>query len=69
MLKGGQLTIEAVTLHEEEARLLQTPPGSAALCLEHIFHDFEDRPASWGWFIWRGDRIKFTAVVGVRAAK
>lgn len=66
VLKGGHVTIEAVTLREEEARLLQTVLGGAAFCLEHIFYDVHDHPMSWGWFIWRGDRCKFTAELGAR---
>ena len=68
-LKSGYLSVQAAILQEEEARLLETEAGAAAFCLEHTFHDFDDRPVSWGWFICRGDRFKFTAVVGAGAAR
>lgn len=66
VLKRGDLTIEATVLTEEEAALLNATPGRAAFRIEHIFFDFEDRPVSWGWFIVRGDRLRFRATVGVR---
>lgn len=66
VLKRGELTIEATVLNEEEARLLQTTPAAPAFYLEHIFYDFDDRPISWGWFICRGDRLRFTTTIGVR---
>lgn len=64
-LKRGELTIEATVMNEEDARLLQAPMPAAAFCLEHIFFDFDDRPVSWGWFICRGDRLRFATTIGV----
>lgn len=63
-LRAGDLTMEAVTLREEEAVLLQTPAGSPAFCLEHVFYDFDFSPISWGWFIFRSDRFKLTTHIG-----
>lgn len=68
VLKRGDLGIETTTLTDEESKLLGAPPGSAAFRIEHTFFDFDDRPVSWGWFIVRGDRLRFTATVGSRAA-
>jgi len=48
----------------EEASLLQAPQPLAAFCLEHLFYDFDDKPISWGWFIGRADRLRFTTRVG-----
>ncbi len=64
ILKRGELSIEATVLNEEEARLLHTPMPMAAFCIEHIFYDFDDRPITWGQFICRGDRLRFTTTVG-----
>lgn len=66
-LKRGDLTISATTLTEEEAFLLQAQPGAPAIRLEHLFYDFADRAVSWGWFICSGDRLRFTATIGVPA--
>ena len=64
-LKWGDLTVEATTLTEEEAALLHAPGGVPAFRLEHIFYDFDDRPVSWGWFVCSGDRLRFTATIGI----
>jgi GntR family transcriptional regulator len=63
-LRRGHLTIEAVNLKEDEAGVLQIATGSAAFCLEHIFHDFNDHPVSWGWFVCRADCFKLTTRIG-----
>jgi len=65
ILKRGELNIEACLLNEEEVRLLQTCLPAAALYLEHLFYDFDDRPVSWGWFICRSDYLHFTTRVGI----
>jgi GntR family transcriptional regulator len=67
-LKRGDLAIETTVLTEEEGRLLAAPAGRAAFRIEHIFYDFDDRPVSWGWFIVRGDCLRFRAGVGVQSA-
>ena len=64
ILKRGELSIEATLLTDEEARLLCAPQPMAAMCLEHLFYDFDDKPISWGWFIGRSDRLRFTTWVG-----
>ena len=64
-LKRGDLTIDPTALTEEEAGLLRAGVGAAAFRLEHTFYDFDDRPISWGWFICPGDRLRFTATVGL----
>ena len=64
ILKRGELAIEAAMLTDEEARLLGGQLPMAAMCLEHLFFDFDDKPISWGWFIGRSDRLRFTTRVG-----
>jgi len=64
-LKRGDLTIDATVLTEEEAALLHSETGTPAFRLEHIFYDFDDRPVSWGWLICSGDRLRFTATIGI----
>jgi DNA-binding GntR family transcriptional regulator len=64
-LKRGELTIDTTVLTEEEAALLGSKEGAPSFRLEHIFLDFDDRPVSWGWFICPGDRLRFTATVGI----
>jgi DNA-binding GntR family transcriptional regulator len=64
-LKRGDLTIDATVLTEEEAVLLRSEVRAPAFRLEHIFYDFDDRPVSWGWFICSGERLRFTATIGI----
>jgi DNA-binding GntR family transcriptional regulator len=65
LLKRGQLTIEATLVNPEEAELLNAPMPAAAFYLEHLFYDFEDRPISWGWFIFRADHLRFKTQLGI----
>jgi len=64
--KYGELSIEATVIKEEEAGLLQVGAGSAAFNLEHIFYDYMETPVSWGWFICRGDKLRFSSTIGIR---
>ncbi len=64
--KYGNLSIEATVINEEEAALLQYGTGSAAFNLEHIFYDYKETPVSWGWFICRGDKLRFSSTIGIR---
>ncbi len=65
LLKHGEISMEATLLDEEEARLLKVLQPMAAFCFEHLFYDFDDKPVSWGWFIGRADRLRFTTQVGL----
>jgi DNA-binding GntR family transcriptional regulator len=67
LLKHGQLNIESTLMNPEEAEILKAPLPSAAFYLEHLFYDFDDRPISWGWFIFRSDRLHFTTQVGINS--
>jgi GntR family transcriptional regulator len=68
LLKRGQLNIEAILMNPEEAELLGSPFPAAAFILEHLFYDFDDRPISWGWFLFRSDRLRFSTKVGIQSA-
>jgi GntR family transcriptional regulator len=65
ILKRGDISIEATVLTNDESRLLQAQQPMAAFCFEHLFYDFDDKPVSWGWFIGRADRLRFTTQVGL----
>jgi DNA-binding GntR family transcriptional regulator len=64
-LRRGDLIVEAVVLDKEEAHLLNTSEGFPAFRIEHVFFDFDEKPVSWGKFICRGDRLRFTTSVGI----
>lgn len=63
--KHGELSIETTVISNEEAAVLKADVGFPAFCLEHIFYDFSAKPVSWGWFICRGDKLRFTTTVGI----
>lgn len=65
ILKRGDLSIDATVLNNEEATILQHDEGAPAFRIEHIFYDFFDQVTSWGWFICRGDQLRFRTRVGV----
>jgi len=69
LLKRGRLNIEAALMNAEEAELLGSPFPAAAFFLEHLFYDFDDQPISWGWFIFRSDRLRFTTQVGIEVSR
>jgi DNA-binding GntR family transcriptional regulator len=60
----GKVTLRAVSLSAEAARVLEEPNGAAAFCLEHVFEDVERRPVSWGWFLLRSDLSHLCARLG-----
>jgi DNA-binding GntR family transcriptional regulator len=61
---SGRLTIQAVALEDEAARLLEVAAGSPAFCLESLFLDFDGRPLSWGRFLCRADQFRLTTYLG-----
>jgi GntR family transcriptional regulator len=60
----GELTVRAVSLDAEAAQQLGEPVGAAALCLEHVFRDYDDRAVSWGWFLCRADAFYLQTTLG-----
>jgi GntR family transcriptional regulator len=64
-LKRGDLCIDATVLNQEEAYVLQSVTGAPAFRIEHIFYNFSDCAASWGWFICRSDQLRFKTSVGI----
>lgn len=66
-LPGGEVTIQAVALDPQAAELLEVPPGSPALSLEHRLHDFGRRPVTWGWFLCRADQFRLSTAIGAEA--
>ncbi len=66
ILKRGELTVDVTGLKDDEAKILKHDIGAPAFRIEHIFYNFHDEVVSWGWFICRGDRLRFTTKVGVQ---
>jgi GntR family transcriptional regulator len=63
--KKGVLKIDPILLAEDESQLLKLSPQTAALRLEHLFYDLQNRAVSWGWFVFRGDLFELTASIGI----
>jgi GntR family transcriptional regulator len=63
--KKGKLELKATILDQEAAHLLKSVESVPALKLEHIFYDFDNRPISWGWFIFRSDLPELSTTVGI----
>jgi GntR family transcriptional regulator len=66
IIKRGDISLDATLLNQEEAEILQVKLPMAAFCLQHVFYDFDDKPASWGWFIGRPDSLRFSTQVGLQ---
>lgn len=60
----GRVTLRALSLSPEDAKVLEEPGGAPALCLEHVFEDTERRPVSWGWFLLRAHLFQLRAHLG-----
>ncbi len=60
----GRVKLQALSLDDKSAAILQVPSGSAALCLEHVFENSDRRPMSWGWFLMRADLFQLTGQLG-----
>jgi GntR family transcriptional regulator len=63
-LSAGRLKITACSLTPEEAHLLATPQGAAALRLEHVFSDGAGNPVSWGCYLCRADVFWLETALG-----
>lgn len=64
-MPSGELAIEAVSLDQEEAAILDAPEGSPAFCLDHTFCNFDGRPLSWGRLLCRADQFRLQTRIGV----
>ena len=61
----GELWLLPYSLNEREAELLRLPVGENAFRLEHIFYDFAERPAAFGWFVVSPGKMPLRTRVGV----
>lgn len=63
--KRGLLRLLPTQLDSREARLLDLNEGDSAFKLEHLFFDFEDKPAAFGWFLVSSEKMPLVSKVGV----
>ncbi len=61
----GELRLLPTFFNKKEAALLDRVKGECAFKLEHIFYDFSNQPASFGWFMVSPDKMPLISKVGV----
>ncbi|MGF1472285.1 MAG: GntR family transcriptional regulator [Rubrobacteraceae bacterium] len=59
----AEQSYEATLVSETEATPLQVPAGNAALLVERVTFDEEDRPFEYVKSVYRGDRYRVTAIL------
>jgi DNA-binding GntR family transcriptional regulator len=64
-IKRGVLHLLPTRLNEREAQLLQLEQGTTAFKLEHLYYDFDNRPAAFGWFIISHEKIPIVSRIGI----
>ncbi len=63
--KRGVLHLLPTRLSEREAGLLEMAPGTAAFKLEHLFYDFDNTPAAFGWYIVSHEKLPIVSRIGI----
>ena len=63
--KRGVLHLLPTRLSEREAGLLELAKESTAFKLEHLFYDFDNRPAAYGWFIVSHEKMPIVSRIGI----
>ncbi len=63
--KRGVLHLLPTRLSQREAELLELDKGATAFKLEHLYYDFDNRPAAFGWFIVSQEKIPIVSKIGI----
>jgi GntR family transcriptional regulator len=63
--KRGLLQLLPTRISEREADLLKLARESTAFKLEHLFYDFDNRPAAYGWFILSHEKMPIVSRIGI----
>jgi len=63
--KRGDLRLFPSQLNERDAGLLKLEPGQSVFKLEHLFYDFENKPAAYGWFIVSHEKMPMISRIGI----
>ncbi|MGD9212780.1 MAG: GntR family transcriptional regulator [Desulfobacteraceae bacterium] len=61
----GKLQLLPAFFDLREAQLLEKQKGDCAFRLEHLFYDFSNQPASYGWFTISPEKMPLISKVGV----
>ena len=63
--KRGALHLVPTQLGEREARLLKLEKGNSVFKLEHLFYDFDNKPAAYGWYIVSHEKMPLVSKIGI----
>lgn len=63
--KRGDLRLLPTQLNEREAGLLNMKTGESVFKLEHLFYDFDNKPAAFGWFIVSHEKMPLISKIGI----
>jgi DNA-binding GntR family transcriptional regulator len=63
--KQGVLRLLPARLNEEEAGWLKLETGMSVFKLEHLFYDFDNSPAAFGWFVVSPDKMPLISKIGI----
>lgn len=63
--KRGVLRLLPTRLDEREALLLKMETGESVFKLEHLFYNFDNKPAAFGWFIVSHEKMPLTSKIGI----
>ena len=64
-IKRGVLHLLPTRLSEREAELLQLEKDATAFKLEHLYYDFDNKPAAFGWFVVSHEKIPIVSKIGI----
>ena len=63
--KRGVLHLVPSQLGEREAGLLNLEEGKSVFKLEHLFYDFDNKPAAFGWFMVSHEKMPLVSKIGI----
>jgi len=63
--KRGALHLIPTQLSEREAKLLRLETGKSVFKLEHLFYNFDNQPAAFGWFLISHEKMPLISRIGI----
>lgn len=65
IFKRGILHLLPTCVDQREAGLLNLKTGENVFKLEHLFYDFENKPAAFGWFLVSHEKMPLISKIGI----
>lgn len=63
--KRGALYLVPTQLSETEAKQLHLEAGQSVFKLEHLFYNFDNQPAAFGWFLISHEKMPLMSKIGI----